>query len=188
MSKLLVCLVCGSVLCGSVFAEEVSRVLTEKEAETFSAIVVKRETKRQNALVLDRLVADKRAAFKIIAEALDKDYGLKSDASYTYTAAEKTLYVFSTNNVAKGKEPKKTVVKKFKNEDDSLPLRKLMAARIQLENQLTVLLALAEENREETLNWDAHLRKTFNLKSSARYEIKKRDDGTVELVELPPKE
>ena len=167
-------------------AEAKPRILTEKEAEMFGNIVVNRETKRQNFLVLERLVADKRALWKVVSESLAKDHQLKPDAAYTYIAADKTLYQLSTNNVAKGKEPKRTVVQKFKTDDESLSLRQLMANRIQIENQLAVLLTLAEENREETLGWDAHLRKTFNLKPVARYEIKKRDDGKIELLELPP--
>jgi len=169
-------------------AEAKPRILTEKEAEVFGTIVVNRETKRQNFLVLERLIADKQALWKIVSESLAKDHQLKPDAAYTYIAADKTLYLLSTNNVAKGKEPKRTVVQKFKTDAESMPLRQLMASRIQIENQFVVLNALAEENREETLAWDAHLRKTFDLKPVARYEIKKRDDGAVELVELPAKE
>jgi len=166
-------------------AEAKPRVLTEKEAEVFGNIVVNRETKRQNFLVLERLIAEKQALWKIVSDSLAKEHQLKPDATYTFTAADKTLYLVSTNNVPKGKEPKKTVVQKFKTDAESLPLRQLMASRIQVENQLVILNALAEENREETLGWDAHLRKTFDLKPVARYEIKKRDDGAFELLELP---
>ena len=185
------CVAVTAVFCaGPVFSSEAKpRVLTEKEAEVFGNIVVNRETKRQNYLVLERLIADKQAVWKIVSDALNKDHQLKPDATYTFTAADKTLYLVTTNNVPKAKEPtKKTVVKKFKTDAESLPLRQLMAQRIQIENQLVILNGLAEENREETLGWDAHLRKTFNLKPVSRYEIKKRDDGAIELVELPAKE
>jgi hypothetical protein len=167
------------------WAEPRPRVLTEKEADAFRSIVVNRETKRANFSVLERLIAEKRASLKTVADALAKDWQVKSDANYTYTAADKALYLLSTNGVAKGKAPKKTVVKKFKTDDESLPLRKLMASRLHVENQLAVLTALAEENRQETLGWDSHLRKTFDLKPEARYQLKKRDDGSSELVELP---
>jgi len=176
-----------ALLAQTTFSDEPKpRVLTEGEAATFSSIVVNRETKRQNFFALERLIADKQALFKKVSDSLAKDHQVKTDASYTYVAADKTLYLLSTNGVARGKEPKKTVVAKFKNEEDSLPLRKLMATRLQAENQLAVLNTLAEENRVATLDWDAHLRTTFGLKPSARYEVKKRDDGAFELVELPP--
>jgi len=185
-----VCAVVSAVLLSGVASasETKSRILTEKEAEVFGNIVVNRETKRQNFLVLERLIAEKQALWKIVAGSLEKEHQLKPDATYTFTAADKTLYLVSTNNVPKGKEPKKTVVQKFKTDAESLPLRQLMANRIQIENQLVVLNGLAEENREETLGWDAHLRKTFDLKPVARYEIKKRDDGAFELIELPAKD
>jgi hypothetical protein len=168
-------------------ADSQPRVLTEKEAGSFRDIVVNRETKRENYRVLERLIAEKRSFFKTVAETLAKDHQVASDASYTYTAADKTLYLLSTNGVAKGKDPKKVVVKKFKSDADSLPLRKLMASRLQTESQLAVLAVLAEENRQEMLGWDSHLYKTFNLKTDVRYQIKKRDDGKYELVELSEK-
>ena len=161
------------------------RVLTEKEAETFRNIVVKREVKRENYLVLERLLAEKRALFKTISETLEKEHQVSSDASFTYIAADKTLYRLSTNGVAKGKEPKKNVIRKFKTEEESLPLRKLMASRLQTENHLATLTALSEENRQETLGWDSLLRKTFNLAPTGRYQIKKLDNGGYELLELP---
>jgi len=177
------------LLASAAFANEAKpRILTEKEAEVFGNIVVNRETRRQNYVVLERLIADKQALWKIVSDSLNKEHKLAPDATYTFTAADKTLYLVSTNNIPKGKEPKKTVIKKFKTDEESLPLRQLMAQRILIENQLVILNGLAEENREETLGWDAHLRKTFNLKPVARYEVKKRDDGAVELIELPAKE
>jgi hypothetical protein len=165
-------------------AESAPRTLTEKEVETFRNIVIKREVKRENYLVLERLLAEKRAFFKTVAETLAKEHQVKPHASYTYVAADKTLYHLSTNGVAQGKAPKKTVVKKFKSDEESLPLRKLMVTRQQAENQLAVLAALAEENRQETFGWDAHLRKTFNLAPDVRYQLKKLDGGRCELVEL----
>lgn len=169
----------------AVAADSPSRVLTEKEAETFRNIVIKREVKRENFLVLERLAAEKRAFFKTVSETLDKEHQVSMDASFTYIAADKTLYRLSTNGVAKGKEPKKTVVKKFKSEDESLPLRKLMASRLQTENQLAALAVLSDENRQETLGWDSLLRKTFNLEPTGRYQIKKLDNGGYELFKLP---
>ena len=162
------------------------RVLAEKDAETFRDIVVKRETNRANFIALERLRAEKSAAYRTVADQLAKEHDVKADADYTYVAADKTLYLLSTNGVAKGKEPKKTVVKKFGTDDESLPLRKRMASRLQLENQLIVLATLSEESRQETLGWDAHLRKTFSLDPDARYQLKKRDDGAYEITELPP--
>jgi len=167
-------------------ADTQPHTLSEKEVELFRKIVINRETKRQNFLVLERLVEEKQSLWKVTSDSLDKNHLVKPDASYTYVAADKTLYLLSTNGVARGKEPKKIVVTKFKTEADALPLRKLMATRLQIENQLAVLNTLAEENRQETLGWDAHLRKTFNLKEAVRYEIKKRDDGVFEIIELPP--
>ena len=172
----------------SVFADDPKpRVLSEKEAETFSTVVVNRETKKQNYIALERLVAEKQALFKTVASSLASNHQVKPNESYTYVAADKTLYLLSTNGVAKGKEPKKTVVTKFKTDEESLPLRKLMATRLQIETQLGVLAALAEENKQEALGWDAHLRKTFDLKPAVQYEIKKRDDGAFEISELPEK-
>ena len=172
----------------AVAADSQPRVLTEKEAETFRNIVVKREVKRENFLVLERLLAEKRVFFKTVSETLDKEHQVSADASFSYIAADKALYRLSTNGVAKGKEPKKTVVKKFKSEDESLPLRKLMASRLQTENQLATLAALSEENRQETLGWDSLLRKTFNLAPTGRYQIKKLDNGGYELLKLPDEE
>ena len=169
-------------------ADTKPRVLTEKEAETFRNIVVKREVKRENFLVLDRLVTEKRTLFKTVSETLAKEHQVTTDASFTYVADDKTLYQLSTNGISKGKPPKKIVVKKFKTEDESLPLRKLMATRLQVENQLATLAALAEENRQETLGWDSLLRKTFNLEPTGRYQIKKLENGGYELVKLPDEE
>ena len=166
-------------------AEDKPRVLTDKEAETFKNIVAKREMKRANFLVLERLLVEKRTLFKTLSETLDKEHQVSTDASFSYIADDKTLYRLSTNGVAKGKEPKKTVVKKFKNDDESLPLRKLMASRLQTENQLVALAVLSEENRQETLGWDALLRKTFNLEPDGRYQIKKLEKGGHELLKLP---
>lgn len=183
---------CGMAAAFSVLsvwgAETQPRVLNEKEAESFRRIVANRELKRENYQVLQRLLAEKRSYFKTVADALAKDHQVAPDASYSYIDADKTLYKLSINGVAKGKAPKKTVVKKFKSDEESLPLRKLMVARQTVENEIAVLAALASENGQETLGWDAHLRKTFNLDPKTRYQVKKRADGSYALLELPPDE
>lgn len=160
-------------------------VLTLKEATKFRNIFVKLEVKRENTLILKRLLAEKQSLFKTIAASLAKDHLVKQDAVYKFVVSDNTLYRLSTNKVAKGKEPKREVIKKFKTGKDSLPLRRLMVSRLQCEKQISVLTTLIEENRQETQGWDALLRKTFDLKPTVQYQIKKRDDGTFEIIELP---
>ena len=182
------CCVCAAALVSSVCAADAKpRVLTAKEAETFGTVVVNREQKRQNFIVLERIIADKQKLLKAVSDSLAANHQLKPDASYSYIAADKTLYLITTNGLPKGaKEPKKTVVQKFKTEEESMPLRKLMATRLQIENQLATLLALAEENKSDALGWDAYLRKNFDLLPNVQYEVKKNADGAFEIVERPP--
>jgi hypothetical protein len=93
-----------------------------------------------------------------------------------------SLFQISTNALKKGEQPKRTLVKKYKNQDEAKPLTNLMLSRQRLERQIITLAELTEENRNENIRWDEHLRKTFNLTPMTRYQLKKLTDENYQLI------
>lgn len=178
MRYLIILLFCVS----SVLAQEGVRNLTKQDADLFARIVSSRETSRENYLVTARLLQEKRSLFKNIVHLLDTEHHVKAEYPYTFDLEQVALYQISTNALKKGEQPKRILVKKYKNQDEAKPLTNLMLSRQRLERQIITLVELAEENRLENSRWDEHLRKTFNLTPMTRYQLKKLSDEKYQLI------
>lgn len=178
MRYLIIVLLCAS----SVFAQDNVRNLTKQDADLFARIVSSRETSRENYLVTARLLQEKRSLFKNIVHLLDAEHHVKAEYPYTFDMEQMSLFQISTNALKKGEQPKRTLVKKYKNQDEAKPLTNLMVSRQRLERQIITLAELTEENRNENIRWDEHLRKTFNLTPMTRYQLKKVTDEKYQLI------
>lgn len=178
MKCFLIALLCAS----SVFAQGNVRNLTKQDADLFARIVSSRETSRENYLITARILQEKRSLFKSIVELLDTEHHVKAEYPYTFDVEQQALYQISTNALKKGEQPKRTLVKKYKNQDEAKPLTNLMVSRQRLERQIITLAELTEENRHENIRWDEHLRKTFNLAPMTRYQLKKISDEKYQLI------
>lgn len=172
------------VLCFQVVAsaQQVVKDFNKEDADKFAQIVATREVARGNYVVCSRLLKEKQAMFKSMIGVLEKDHALKSAFSYTYDSDQLSLFQLSTNAVKKGEQPKRTLVKKFKNKEEAAPLVRLMLHRQRLEGQIIVLAQLAEEQRQDNARWDEHLRKTFSLAPSSQYQLKKVSDNKFQLI------
>lgn len=176
------------VLCFQIAsAQQVVREFNKEDADKFAQIVATREVARGNYVVCARLLKEKQAMFKSMIAVLEKDHALKPAYPYTYDADQCSLYQLSTNAVKKGEQPKRTLVKKFKNKEEAAPLVRLMLHRQRLEGQMTVLAQLAAEQRKDNERWDEHLRKTFSLAPSSQYQLKKISDGKFQLILIEKK-
>ena len=173
------------VLASIVSAAEPTRVLSKQDAEMFARIVASRTQSLENAIVCSRMAKEKQTAFKCLLGVLERDHGLKPDASYTYEAEKFSLFEVSTNGVKKGSALERKLVRKFKSSEDAAPLTRLMLARQRSERQLLTLFEMMEESRQDGLRWDEHLRKTFSLVPQTRYRVNKISDEKYELVVVP---
>lgn len=169
----------------SVSAQEVVRKMSKEDASRFTQAIDSLKQAKAEQIVCNHMLAEKQKMLKSLMSVMEKEHGLEPDKSYTFIAADNSLFQVSTNRVDAKKEPERKLIKKFKTKEEASPLVGQMADRQRIERQVLSLAELTLENRREAASWEESLKKVFNLESASTYTVKKISDSEYQLIRTP---
>lgn len=158
--------------------------LSAADADEFAALVNARESHAEEAHVLARLLAEKRADVQTLADQLRRRFDVQPDRVYVYEPGSQTVYAVVSNAVAgiQTGRLERVVHKKLTSSEDVGTFTRLVTAK-QLVEQLARALDILEcEKQTAWERTDYELRSRFKLDAGRAYRL---DVQTRRVFALP---